>query len=214
MQRLFDDDTLSDDDVDDGDVLEDVAEIKEEEKIKRDDVSGSPVKPAVQVSGCPIDVIRILVLHGHTGGKRMWDYFAKNWPAHGPVQIEVTRTKNFDIELLQRVNPDIIVCSDIAGSPYELSFSEMTAIKTYVNETTGKHVLGTYATFYHREGPVMTPSIYDNRDLAPLFGFRAETDFGTKKLFQNHAIKPRVCSNSSHNIIVFNKKRITIIFEQ
>ena len=110
--------------------MEEEEDHTERKESKRDDASGSPIKPVPQVTGCPLDVIRILVLHGHTGGKRMWDYFATNWPAHGSVQIEVTRTKNFDIELLQRENPDIIICSDIAGSPYQLSLSELNAIKT------------------------------------------------------------------------------------
>ena len=128
----------------------------------------------------------------------MWSYLAKHWTDHGSVAIDVVSTNTFDLELLQRENPDIIVCSDIAGAPYQLSTTELESLQAFVTETTGKHVLGTYATFYHREGAPNKPSIYDNRRLAPLFGFREDIDFGTRRVAQTPVFEPFVCTPSSH----------------
>eukprot|EP01105_Mastigella_eilhardi_P019454 TRINITY_DN4575_c0_g1_i1.p2 TRINITY_DN4575_c0_g1~~TRINITY_DN4575_c0_g1_i1.p2 ORF type:complete len:232 (+),score=68.11 TRINITY_DN4575_c0_g1_i1:556-1251(+) len=45
-----------------------------------------------------------------------------------------------------------------------------------------RHLLGTYATFYHQEGPADKPHIYDNRLLAALFGLDPAAGYTTKKL--------------------------------
>lgn len=142
---------------------------------------------------CVLDVVRVLTVHGHSGGKKMWSYLAKHWTDHGSVAIDVVSTNTVDLELLRRENPDVIVCSDIAGAPYQLSATELESLRAFVTETTGKHVLGTYATFYHREGTPNKPSIYDNRRLAPLFGFREDTDFGTRRVAQSPVFEPSVC---------------------
>lgn len=152
---------------------------------------------------CAIDVVRVLTVHGHSGGKKMWSYLAKHWTDHGSVAIDVTSVNTFDLELLQRENPDVIVCSDIAGAPYQLSTGELNSLRAFVTETTGKHVLGTYATFYHREGTPNNPSIYDNRRLAPLFGFHEETDFGTRRVSQSPVFEPSVCNSTSHHTFSF-----------
>ena len=156
--------------------------------------AGQQVVHSGSTNTCALDVVRVLAVHGHSGGRKMWSHLAKHWTDHGSVAIEVVSVDTFDLELLQRENPDIVVCSDIAGAPYQLSTTEQESLRAFVTETTGKHVLGTYATFYHREGTPNRPSIYDNRRLAPLFGFREDTDFGTRRVAQTPVFQPSVCT--------------------
>ena len=167
-----------------------------EENEKRDGFRGSPTVPPGNTN-CPgnynslsLNVIRVMVVHGHVGGQKMWSYLAKNWADYGTVQLQVLSVVHFTLDDLQMENPDIIVCSDVAGSPYQLSSTEMNALKKFISETSGKKLLGTYATLYHQEG--LQPSIYDNRALAPLFGFREDIEYRTRKI-EKDEINPMVC---------------------
>lgn len=61
----------------------------------------------------------------------------------------------------------------------------------YLENSSGKHILGTYASFYHQEGNPTQPHIYDNRKLARVFGFDPSLSYTTKKL----SSQPKILSN-------------------
>ena len=56
-------------------------------------------------------------------------------------------------------------------APYQYTNQEVDDLVEYLENSSGKHILGTYASFYHQEGNPTQPHIYDNRKLARLFGF-------------------------------------------
>lgn len=77
-------------------------------------------------------------------------------------------------------------------APYQYTKQEIEDLVAYITEGTGKHVIGTYATFYHQEGTQISPHIYDNRRLAALFGLEVTQGYTTKKLHGQPTYKPTV----------------------
>lgn len=126
--------------------------------------------------------INVVILHGHSASRRTWDYLGKNWAKFGPVKLNVSHQRAFTLESLIAANTDIAVCSDPAGAPYQYTAKEINALKTFFSMGINKHLLGTYATFYHQEGPPNKPHIYDNRGLASLFGLDPTAHYTTLKL--------------------------------
>ncbi|KAL7714183.1 Uncharacterized protein QTN25_008254 [Entamoeba marina] len=126
--------------------------------------------------------IRVVVLHSHGGGNGMWEHLNSNWGMYGKIQLVITQHKNFSFHFLQQIKPDIIVC-------------EFIAIERYVKTGNKKHLLGTYALFYHKEGPANRIHEYDNRRLAPLFGIDSNIQLTTK----------RMNSKAEYNITNYNK---------
>ena len=82
-------------------------------------------------------------------------------------------------------NPDVIVFSDPAGAPYGFSKQELDDLETFVTTTYHRHLLGTYATFYHQEGHISRLRIYDNRRIAVLFGINPKMEFTTTKFSED-----------------------------
>ena len=125
--------------------------------------------------------------------------------------------REFSIESLISANPDVIICSDPAGfvtqydfyhthsfnvtccvysAPYQYSEKEIDSLIEYLEESSGKHILATYASFYHQEGSPSQPHIYDNRRLASLFGFDPTASYTTKKLTAQPIFHATVCSST------------------
>ncbi|ELP93601.1 hypothetical protein EIN_063460 [Entamoeba invadens IP1] len=126
--------------------------------------------------------VNVLVIHSHSGGYRTWDYISENWRTFGRVRVKMTFKKFVTKDILESCNPDVLVLGDCAGAPYQFKDEEMSAIENFLEKHVEKHLLGTYALFYHREGTEGRMHVYDNRRLCELFGIRRGTEFGTKRL--------------------------------
>lgn len=59
--------------------------------------------------------IKIVVVHSHSGGKKMWDHLSKHWEEYGTRKLIIAQQKDFNLESLVKANPDIVICSDPAG---------------------------------------------------------------------------------------------------
>ena len=85
------------------------------------------------------------------------------------------------------------VCMRWNRAPYQYTQREVADLTQYLSQSAGKHVLGTYATFYHQEGNPAQPHVYDNRQLARLFGFDPSKTYTTKKLPAQPKFYATVC---------------------
>jgi hypothetical protein len=135
-------------------------------------------------------VIKIVILQSHTGGNDMWNHLHKHWHKYGGIQLIVTYQPNVTLDSLLHEDPDILVCSDPSGAPYQYTDQELSDIKTYVNQ--GHHILGTYLTFYHQEKS--TAIIYDNRQLCSLFGITTDQSYTRVELPKTIEYVPLVSS--------------------
>ncbi|EDR22564.1 hypothetical protein EDI_043420 [Entamoeba dispar SAW760] len=127
-------------------------------------------------------IINVMVIHSHSGGYRTWDYISQHWKEFGNIQINISFKKNITKEILESESPDILVFGDCAGAPYQFNLEELDSIESYLNENCNKHLLGTYAVFYHKEGPQGRVHEYDNRSLCKYFGIIPETQLVTSKM--------------------------------
>ncbi|EDS89426.1 hypothetical protein EHI8A_021050 [Entamoeba histolytica HM-1:IMSS-B] len=118
-------------------------------------------------------IINVMVIHSHSGGYRTWDYISQHWKEFGNIQINMS---------FKNENPDILVFGDCAGAPYQFKLEELDSIESYLNENCNKHLLGTYAVFYHKEGPQGRVHEYDNRGLCKYFGIIPELQLVTSKM--------------------------------
>lgn len=59
--------------------------------------------------------IKIVVVHSHSGGKKMWDHLSRHWDEYGARKLIIVQQKDFSLESLVKANPDIVICSDPAG---------------------------------------------------------------------------------------------------
>ena len=134
--------------------------------------------------------IKVLVLNPHRGGLAMWQHLQVHWCLYGTVPLKLSIVKDFSLDTLVEEEPDVIVCSDTAGSTHEFTDKEADAITQYLQFHTGKHILGTYALFFHQEVRLGIHYVFDNKRLAPLFGFSAQSIFSTTKLTSEHAFCP------------------------
>ena len=141
--------------------------------------------------------IKILVLHSHSGGYPTWDYLEKNWKLFGNIKITIHSKRSVSNELLQTEDPDIIILGDCAGTPYQFKQHEFQELDTYLKQHVGKHLLGTYATFFHWERVQRRDHIYDNRYLAQYFGIKPTLEFKTKRL----SSKPTYCIEYQHPLL-------------
>ncbi|GAB1223060.1 hypothetical protein ENUP19_0128G0037 [Entamoeba nuttalli] len=143
-------------------------------------------------------IINVMVIHSHSGGYRTWDYISQHWKEFGNIQINMSfkkfvfisillnnkrlNVRNITKEILESENPDILVFGDCAGAPYQFKLEELDSIESYLNENCNKHLLGTYAVFYHKEGPQGRVHEYDNRGLCKYFGIIPEIQLVTSKM--------------------------------
>ncbi|EDR21885.1 hypothetical protein EDI_145830 [Entamoeba dispar SAW760] len=126
--------------------------------------------------------IKVVVLHPHTGGNKMWEHLKTNWKLYGDMGLVITIYRNFSYEMLEIIQPDVIILGDCAGAPYQFTEQEFESIEMYMNEGINKHIIGTYATFYHQEGPFNRLHIYDNRRLCTLFGIEKGLVLTTRRI--------------------------------
>lgn len=126
--------------------------------------------------------LKVVVVHSHSGGKKMWDHLGRHYGEYGTTRLSIVHQRDFTLDSLTKERPDVIVASDPAGAPYQYTQTEVADLSTYLSEGVGRHLLGTYACFYHREGTPAAPHIYDNRGLAALFGFDPTQCYTTTKL--------------------------------
>lgn len=82
----------------------------------------------------PREVVKVVVVHSHTGGKKMWEFLEKNWQECGSVKLALSHqrfvpshchkrllvltkktNRDFTLASLVEANPDVIICSDPAG---------------------------------------------------------------------------------------------------
>ncbi|GAB1227120.1 hypothetical protein ENUP19_0320G0005 [Entamoeba nuttalli] len=134
--------------------------------------------------------IKVTVIHSHIGGKSFWKDLNKNWKKYGETKIKLSVKfikKEITLKELQKQNPDIIVCSDTAGSPSSFSANEVIALETFLKNSGCKHLLGTYALFQHLE---QRTNGYDNRKICHLFGINPSMKFGTINLEQSISYCP------------------------
>ncbi|ELP87760.1 hypothetical protein EIN_411130 [Entamoeba invadens IP1] len=124
--------------------------------------------------------MKVTVLHPHTGGVHVWEHMRTNWMKYGKVPLNLSVCRTFSLSTLQ--NSDVVVIGDVAGAPYQFTPEEISVIQQYATLGTKKHLLATYAAFYHQEGPQHRLHVYDNRALAPLFGIPADTQLTTRRL--------------------------------
>ncbi|GAB1221656.1 hypothetical protein ENUP19_0083G0027 [Entamoeba nuttalli] len=131
--------------------------------------------------------IRILILRSHIGGKKCWFELAKNWNKYGTYKIVTISmiSSPFSYNDLIRIMPDIIVCSDTAGSPSYFTVDESFSLKQFITKMPCRGIIGTYACFYHTEGFGSSLRIFDNRQIAPLFGISDDIVFISSKLNDN-----------------------------
>ncbi|ELP94806.1 hypothetical protein EIN_247000 [Entamoeba invadens IP1] len=123
--------------------------------------------------------IRISVVRSHAGGKEFWKRLGKDWKKFGAVEIKVSvklMKKALTYKALLKERPDIIICSDTAGSPSSFTAEEVKNLEKYVVNNTSKHLIGTYALFQHLEHRT---SEYDNRMMCPFFGIDEKMKFTT-----------------------------------
>ena len=137
--------------------------------------------------------IKLALIHCHSESFLFYQHLVRNWSRYGKTRIILDSFPHFTLETLRESSPDILVCSDIAGSPYQLSQQELTDLETYVQNGVGHHLLGTYALFYHKEDS----GTYDNRRLASLFGRDPAMNYKVtqKSTFTSYQI-PSECSDS------------------
>ncbi|KAH3756940.1 hypothetical protein Pelo_11249 [Pelomyxa schiedti] len=141
--------------------------------------------------------IKVVVVRSHTGSKKCWDHLRTHSRDFGDRPLTITYQKEFTLETLIRANPDVIVCSDPAGAPYQYTTAEVNALSSYINQNCSRHLFGTYATFYHKEGPTESPHIYDNRALASLFGLDPDIFYTTRRLSTQPKYFPELSSRNS-----------------
>eukprot|EP00727_Mastigamoeba_balamuthi_P008031 m51a1_g3849 hypothetical protein (340) ;mRNA; f:380688-382534 len=122
--------------------------------------------------------IKAVIVHSHSGGKRVWDYLGRHWNEFGAARLLIAHQREFTLESLIKAAPDVIVCSDPAGAPYQYTAQEISDIQSYLTMGVCRHLIGTYATFYHQEGSPSMPHMM----LASLFGLDPSVPYTTKKL--------------------------------
>lgn len=59
--------------------------------------------------------IKIVVVHSHSGGKKMWEHLSRHWEEYGTRKLTIVQQKEFTLDSLVKANPDIVICSDPAG---------------------------------------------------------------------------------------------------
>ena len=89
--------------------------------------------------------MKVVVVHSHTGGKKMWDFLENSWQECGTVRLVLSHqrfatthhhhhhhhhhqgpcrgshhwvcvsNREFTLDTLTSANPDVIICSDPAG---------------------------------------------------------------------------------------------------
>ncbi|KAL7720983.1 Uncharacterized protein QTN25_002185 [Entamoeba marina] len=136
------------------------------------------------------NVIRVSVIHSHIGGKPFWKHLGRHWQQFGSVPIKISTKmmkKKISLKRLMKEKPNVIICSDTAGSPSSFTDEEINALNTYLYLNLCRHIIGTYALFQHLEHRT---NEYDNRRIAPLFGLNRETVFTTKNLERNAVFYP------------------------
>ena len=126
--------------------------------------------------------INVLVVNSHSGGDRVWRHLDANWMNYGTTKLSLTITNRLSYDLLCGKMPDVVVCGDTAGSPYQFTHDEFEAIERYMRQGVGHHLLGTYALFFHEEGNLQRRHQYDNRRLARLFGINPRLAMTTQRL--------------------------------
>lgn len=93
---------------------------------------------AKEKRGLPRELVKVVVVHSHTGGKKMWEFLEKNWQECGTVKLALSHqrfvhlftsfeqhsplvtppardNRDFTLASLVEANPDVIICSDPAG---------------------------------------------------------------------------------------------------
>ncbi|ELP93393.1 hypothetical protein EIN_058380 [Entamoeba invadens IP1] len=128
--------------------------------------------------------IKVLILRSHIGGKKAWSDMAEraNTLGHFSLSMEYLMDSTFTYSDLVRIMPDVIVCSDTAGAPGYFSVDETIALKRFLTKIPCRGILGTYACFYHTEGSMGSFRVFDNRQIAPLFGLDETMTFTSVKI--------------------------------
>ena len=123
--------------------------------------------------------IKILLLHCHISGMRCWNELIENTSHYGHYQFQFYNfgKSSFTVDDLMDIMPDIIVCSDTAGSPSYFTVDEAFALQQFITKIPCRSLFGTYACFYHVEGVLTSLKIFDNRQIAPLFGISDSINF-------------------------------------
>mgnify|MGYP004562932921 CR=1 FL=1 len=139
--------------------------------------------------------IRVLVLRSHVGGIPTWTLLNERWSEFGPHALHITllMTKAFTYSDLLAAHPDVIVCSDTAGCPSFFTTEEAAALKRYITRVPCCHLFGTYAAFYHVESNGTFTRQFDNRHIAPLFGFSETQTYTSTRTTGG----PLVCRSSA-----------------
>ncbi|KAL7714912.1 Glutamine amidotransferase domain-containing protein [Entamoeba marina] len=116
--------------------------------------------------------IKVLILRGHPGGFRTWNALSRHSKLYGGYSVSISSFLNmtFTYEDIRKVNPDVLILSDIAGTPIAFSPTELNAIKLFITSNVCKSIIATYATFLYEEYNNNIVTSYDNRELLPLFG--------------------------------------------
>lgn len=101
----------------------------------------------------------------------------ENWAAYGTVpltmDLSLKGVDSFTYEDLVNTDADVVWLSNPAGGKEQYSSAEIEAIAQYVSE--GHSILGTYKVFQH----FGTGRMWDNRDLATIFGLQSDIAYNT-----------------------------------
>ncbi|KAL7722207.1 Uncharacterized protein QTN25_000959 [Entamoeba marina] len=124
----------------------------------------------------------VLVLRSHSGGNKMWEHLKSNWKDYGNIELNISVKHAFDAELLDSISPDVIICGDTAGAPYQFTNKEIESLTSYLEKGIKKHIIGTYALFHHQEGHENRRHIYDNRKMGKIFGIDPNLTLTTRRL--------------------------------
>lgn len=49
--------------------------------------------PPKEKKGVPREVVKVVVVHSHTGGKKMWEFLEKNWQECGSVRLALSHQR-------------------------------------------------------------------------------------------------------------------------
>lgn len=141
--------------------------------------------------------IKLLLLHSHSGGMKCWYYLQRNSLLYGNYTFIIYDMEkyHFTFDDLMDIMPDIIICSDTAGSPSYFTVDEAFALKQFVTKIPCRSLFGTYACFYHVENSLHSVKIFDNRQIAPLFGISDNFLFISSTNETQKVVKTENCSN-------------------
>ncbi len=120
-------------------------------------------------------IVRVFLVYPHRAAIKCWKSLSERFGDHIRVKLRVVIPQAYDngdrkslAYELRDYRPDIIVLSDVAGVPYQISDLDIAALIEYYETMPWTRWLASYASFYYQS--VDNRYIYDNRGLCSIFG--------------------------------------------